>query len=467
MTDEPKSDGPRSDGPQSGDPTSGESKDDASRVAEARIEEPAATGVDLAEPDEPGVPETWGGRARRYGMAAVDALTTANAGTVTALAILLALFVGAVIIVVSDQNVLSTFGYFFSRPADTFSAIGDAVGGAYSALFKGAIIDFSTLGKATSGEVPWTRVFDPISETLTNAAPLILTGLAVTLAFRAGMFNIGGEGQAVLGAIAAGLVGFGIHLPPVLHLVVAVVAGAAGGALYGFVPGWLKARTGAHEVITTIMLNYIAAKLLVWLVIQDGIQRPGRHDAISKLVDNNAMLPHLAGEILRVNFGIVLAVVAAWAVAWLLQRSTLGFELRAVGSNPEAARTAGMSITKTYVLVMMISGGLAGLGGASVLLGPAQSLTPAVIGGVGFDGITVALLGRGTPYGTLLAGLLFGGLRAGAVRMQVEAHIPVDMVTILQAMIVIFIAAPALVKAIFRLREQRVAGLGQALAKGW
>jgi simple sugar transport system permease protein len=159
--------------------------------------------------------------------------------------------------------------------------------------------------------------------------------------------------------------------------------------------------------------------------------------------------------------------VAAWAVAWLLQRSTLGFELRAVGSNPEAARTAGMSITKTYVLVMMISGGLAGLGGASMLLGPAQSLTPAVIGGVGFDGITVALLGRGTPYGTLLAGLLFGGLRAGAVRMQVEAHIPVDMVTILQAMIVIFIAAPALVKAIFRLREQRVAGLGQALAKGW
>jgi simple sugar transport system permease protein len=411
--------------------------------------------------------DSSGGGGRRYGMAVVDALTTANAGTVTALAIVLALLVGAVIIVVSDQEVLSTFSYFFARPSDTFYAIGDSVGGAYSALFKGAIIDFSTVGGAISGEVPWTRVFDPISETLTNAAPLILTGLAVTLAFRAGMFNIGAEGQAVMGAIGAGLVGFGIDLPPVLHLVVAVVAGAAGGALYGFVPGWLKARTGAHEVITTIMLNYIAGKFLVWLVVQDGVQRPGRHDAISKLVDSNAMLPHLAGEVLRVNLGIVLAVVAAWAVAWLLQRSTLGFELRAVGLNPDAARTAGMSITKTYVLVMMISGGLAGLGGASMLLGPAQALTPAVIGGVGFDGITVALLGRGTPYGTLLAGLLFGALKAGAVRMQVEAHIPVDMVTILQAMIVIFIAAPTLVKAIFRLREQRVGGLGQALAKGW
>jgi ABC-type uncharacterized transport system permease subunit len=420
-----------------------------------------------AEPVTTPPPEPPSGPRRRFAGDLVEAVTTANAGTVTVLATLLALLVGAAIIVVSDENVLATFPYFFSRPSDAFSAIWYAVSGAYGALFKGSIADFETFGQALAGEVPWHRAFDPISETLTNAAPLIFTGLAVTLAFRAGMFNIGAEGQAVLGAIAAGLVGFGLHLPVVLHLMVAVVAGAAGGALYGFVPGWLKARTGAHEVITTIMLNYIAAKLLVWLVIQEGVQRPGRQDAISKLVDGTAVLPQLAGEVLRVNLGIVLSIVAAIAVAWLLQRSTLGFELRAVGLNPDAARTAGMSVSKTYVTAMMFSGGLAGLGGAAMLLGPAQSLTPAVIGGIGFDGITVALLGRGKPLGTVLAGLLFGALRAGAVRMQGEADIPVDMVAILQALIVIFIAAPALVKAVFRLREQRAAGLQQALAKGW
>jgi len=412
-------------------------------------------------------PEPPPGPRRRFASDFTDAVTTANAGTVTILAILLALLVGAAIIVVSDENVLATFPYFFSRPSDALSAIWYAVSGAYGALFKGSIVDFETFGQALSGEVPWHRAFDPISETLTNAAPLIFTGLAVTLAFRAGMFNIGAEGQAVLGAIAAGLVGFGLHLPVVLHLVVAVVAGAAGGALYGFIPGWLKARTGAHEVITTIMLNYVVGKLLVWLVIQDGVRRPGRQDAISKLVDDTALLPQLAGDVLRVNLGIVLAVVAAIAVAWLLQRSTLGFELRTVGLNPEAARTAGMSVGKTYVMAMMFSGALAGLGGTALLLGPAQSLTPAVIGGIGFDGITVALLGRGKPFGTVLAGLLFGALRAGAVRLQGEADIPVDMVSILQALIVIFIAAPALVKAVFRLREQRAAGLQQALAKGW
>ncbi|MGH3714333.1 MAG: ABC transporter permease [Micromonosporaceae bacterium] len=422
--------------------------------------DPAGAGATVTEerPEPPGT---------SFSQALFDALTTANAGTVTVLAVVLALLVGSPIIIASDEDVLASFSYFFSRPTDTLYAIVDAVGGAYGALFKGSIVDFEVLGQVLAGEAPWDRAAYPLSETLTNAAPLILTGLAVTLAFRAGMFNIGGEGQAVIGAIGAGLAGFMLHLPPVLHLIVALVAGASAGALYGFVPGWLKARTGAHEVITTIMLNYIAGKLLVWLVVQDAIQQPGRQDAISRAVDGNALLPPLAGDLLRVNLGIVLAIVAAFAVAWVLQRSTLGFELRAVGSNPHAARTAGMSVGKTYVLVMMMSGALGGLGGASLLLGPAHALTPAVIGGIGFDGITVALLGRGTPLGTVLAGLLFGALRAGAVRMQGEADIPVDMVTILQALIVMFIAAPALVKSLFRLREERAAGLGQALAKGW
>ncbi|MGH3734916.1 MAG: ABC transporter permease [Micromonosporaceae bacterium] len=422
------------------------------------------------EPEKPRPePEKPAGAQRpSYGKLVLDALTTANSGTVTALAIVLALLVGGLIIVVSDEDVLGTFAYLFARPGDALAAVWDAVGGAYSALFKGAIVDFETLGQAIAGEAPWHRALDPMSETLTNAAPLILTGLAVTLAFRAGMFNIGAQGQAILGAIGAGVVGFGLHLPPVLHLVVALLAGGLAGAMYGFVPGWLKARTGAHEVITTIMLNYIALKLLGWLLTKDAIRQPGRQDAISKEVDSTALLPQLAGDALRVNFGIVVAVLAAFVAAWLLQRSTLGFELRAVGANPNAARTAGMSVGKTYAMTMMISGALGGLGGSAMLLGPAHALTPAVVGEIGFDGITVALLGRGKPLGTVLAGLLFGALRAGAVRMQGEADIPVDMVGILQALIVMFIAAPALVKAVFQLREQRAsAGLGQALAKGW
>ncbi len=397
----------------------------------------------------------------------IDALTTANSVTVTILAIVLALVIGGLTIVFSDEDVLATTAYIFSRPQDFFTAAWQEVSLAYSALLKGAIVDPDAVSAALSGDGTWTTVFGPISETLTNAAPLICTGLAVALAFRAGLFNIGAEGQVVAGVILAGFVGFGLSLPPGIHLVVALLAAIVGGGLWGGIAGWLKARTGAHEVITTIMLNYIAGSLLVWLLSLSGIQRPGRSDAISKATHGSADFPHLAGDVLRVHLGILLAVALAAGVSWLLQRSTLGFEFRAVGSNPVAARTAGMSVAKAYVLAMVVSGGLAGLGGASVLLGTAHALTPAVSSNIGFDGITVALLGRAKPWGVVAAGLLFGALRAGAVRMQAEAAVPVDMVTVIQALIVIFIAAPALVKAVFRLRAQRAGTLGQTLAKGW
>ena len=476
MTDQP----PRNSDTPDGSEVEPSARDDAASAAETPAADagaPADTAADgdTARDEINGKAAASGGaRATEkvapnggVGRRLVDALTTANSGTVTVLALFLAMLVGAVIIIFSDERVTAAMQYFFSRPYDTFYWAWEAVAGAYSALFKGSIVDFETVTAAMNGEVPWYRAFYPISETLTNAAPLIFTGLAVTLAFRAGLINIGGEGQAILGACAAGLAGFLLHLPPVIHLLVALLAGALCGALYGTVPGWLKAKTGAHEVITTIMLNYVALNFLQWLVLQEGVQRPGRQDAISKLVDANAMLPRLAGDVLRVNFGIVLAILAAVGVAWLLQRSTTGFEMRAVGSNPDAARTAGMNVSRTYILAMTLAGGLAGLGGASMLLGPAAALTPSVVSGIGFDGITVALLGRGRPLGTVLAGLLFGALKAGAVRMQGEADIPVDMVTILQALIVLFIAAPALVKAVFRLREQRTAGFGPTLAKGW
>lgn len=216
------------------------------------------------------------------------------------------------------------------------------------------------------------------------------------------------------------------------------------------------------------MLNYIAVYFLTWLIVQQGVQDPNRTDAISRPVDASAQLPRLFDDPLRAHGGILLAVLATWAVAWLLNRSTLGFELRAVGANPDAARTAGISVTRTYVLVMVFAGALAGLGGSQMVLGTtAAALTPLVIAQIGFDGILVALLGRVKPWGVALAALLFGALQAGGNRMQSYSGISLELVTVLQALIVIFIAAPALVKAIFQLRAARAARLQTSLAKGW
>ena len=385
-------------------------------------------------------------------------LWSANTVTVTVLSIVLALFIGAILIIISDQDVLATFSYLTARPSDAITASWDVVSEAYGNLFKGAIFD----PEATTFQAAIT----PISETLTYAAPLVFTGLSVAMAFRGGLFNIGGQGQAVIGCITAAIAGFALPLPIVVHVLVALLAGLAGGALWGFIPGILKARTGAHEVITTIMLNYTAGLFLTWLILQRGVQDPGRTDAISKAVDSSAQLASFGGA-LRVNLGIVLAVLVTAGVAWLLNRSAFGFELRAVGANPAAARTAGISVGRTYTLLMVVAGGLAGLGGATQVLGTAHALTPAVAGNIGFDGLLVALLGRNRPWGTLLAAVLFGALRAGGNRMQSFSGISLELVTVLQALIVIFIAAPALVKTIFHLRAARAARLGTSMAKGW
>jgi len=393
-------------------------------------------------------------------------LWSANTVTVTVLSVVLAMVIGAILIIVSDPAVLKTFTYLTARPGDALQASWTVVSSAYADLFKGAIVDPAAIAAWADGTGTWRQVFFPISETLTYAAPLVFTGLSVALAFRGGLFNIGGQGQAIIGTICAALAGFLLPLPPVIHLFAALAAGLLGGALWGFIPGILKARAGAHEVIVTIMLNYIANLFLSWLILQKGIQQSGRSDAISEPVDTAARLPAVGGE-LRINLGIVLAVLATAAVAWLLNRSAFGFELRAVGANPAAAKTAGISVGRTYTLLMVTAGGLAGLGGATQVLGTAHALTTQVAGNIGFDGLLVALLGRNRPWGTLLAALLFGALRAGGNRMQSFSGISLELVTVLQALIVIFIAAPALVKAIFHLRAARSARLGASMAKGW
>ncbi len=381
---------------------------------------------------------------------------------VTALAFLVAMVIGAVLIAVADPDTQAASTYFFSYPWDTFSAAGRAVVAGYRALFEGAVFNPNTAANGTLA-----GILGPISETLVNATPLILGGLAVGLAFRAGLFNIGGQGQIVMGAICAGYVGFAWHLPVVAHLVVAVVAGIVGGGFWGGLTGWLKARTGAHEVITTIMLNYVAVYLLAFLLSVKGFQRPPYGQAISNVVEPNARLPHLLGGDLRLHAGLIVALLAAYAVHWLLTRSTLGFQLRAVGANQSAARTAGMSVERSYVVVMVLSGALCGLAGVSQILGTNSAITGDIDAGIGFDAITVALLGRAKAGGIVWAGLLFGALHAGGVQMQSSTGTPVDLVVVVQSLIVLFIAAPALVRAIFRIRATSAGVGGQQLAKGW
>jgi simple sugar transport system permease protein len=393
------------------------------------------------------------GRAYLYG----------NTLVLVVLAFILALVVGAILIVAADEPTRIAMGYFTQHPGDTFSRGWHAISSAYSALFKGSI--FNTDSLYSNGGVP---VLNPISDTLVNATPLILAGLSVGVAFRAGLFNIGGQGQIIVGAICAGYVGFAWHLPSGLHMLLAVLAGMIGGAIWGGLAGFLKARTGAHEVITTIMLNYIAFYLLLYLLTVGGFQTTSSREPLSRTVHKSALLWHLFGSNpkLRVNFGVFLAIGAALFCWWLLTRSTLGFKLRAVGANQFAARTAGMNIGRSYLLVMLIAGALCGLAGATQILGVNTTLNGSIDAGIGFDAITVALLGFASPGGIVAAGLLFGALRAGSVQLYSSTTTPQELVQVIEAVIVLFIAAPGLIKMIFRLRESRTGGARQ-LAKGW
>jgi len=361
------------------------------------------------------------------------------------LAVLVALLLGGLLIAATDETVRESASYFFARPGDTFTAMWDAASSAYIAMFHGAVYN-------PDGNGPAGKLY-PLTETLTVATPLILAGLGVALAFRTGLFNIGAQGQILIGATLAGYVGFAWQLPAGLHLLVVVVAGALGGAIWGGVVGLIKARTGAHEVILTIMLNYIAINLVSWLLTLSTFQREGSANPISPPIAETAMFPKLLGDGFRLHWGFVVAVVATVAVAWLLNRSTIGFELRAVGANPRAARTAGISVTKGFVVVMVIAGMLAGLAGTAQIAGTEHSLTVGIAASFGFDAITVALLGRSKPWGTFFAGILYGAFRAGGVTMQTSTGTNIDIVLVVQSLIVLFVALPPLLKLKSRRKE--------------
>ncbi len=359
---------------------------------------------------------------------------------ITVAAVVLALIVGAILMVVADPQVSGNFAYLFTAPGLALGGAWAKVSGAYTALALGAVGSPQAIALATS-----------------KAAPLICAGLGVGLSFRAGLFNIGAQGQAIWGSILAAWVGFSLELPYGLHLVVAIVAGVLGGAVWGGIVGWLKAKTGAHEVIVTIMMNYIAAGMLAWLLTLPSFLQPGRVDPISPPIHPTAALPGFFGQL---HLGFVLALGAAAVVWWLLERSTTGFAIRAVGLNPNAAATAGMSVASTTAITLTLAGALAGLAGVQYALGPSANgsavpLTLGLVGTVGFDAITVALLGRSRPLGIVFAGLLFGGLDAGGLAMQSMVQTPLTLTMVLQAVVVLFVAAPSLVTTLVPFLKQR------------
>jgi ABC-type uncharacterized transport system permease subunit len=373
----------------------------------------------------------------------------ANSLVIPVLALVTALVVGGLVMVFSDPDTLDAWGSFFAHPLDALEASWDLVSEAYRALWR------SSLGTEAG-----------IGRTLVEATPLALGGLSVAFAFRAGLFNIGATGQLIVGAICAGWVGFTWDLPTAVHLPLAVIAGFAGGAVWGGIAGVLKARTGAHEVITTIMLNYISYRVLDYALRSDAFQPAGRDDLISKPVAESARLPELSFGDVTVHAGLFIALAAAVVVWWLLERSTVGFHLRSVGANPYAAHYAGMSVAAMYVLAMVVAGGLAGLAGTVNILGrPSFSLTPGYYSFLGFDAIAVALLGRAHPAGVLAAAVLFGALRAGSTGMQAATAVPVDIIVVIQALVILFVAAPALVRAIYRIKAGR--GTAQTFTTSW
>jgi ABC-type uncharacterized transport system permease subunit len=400
------------------------------------------------------------GPTRGWDRAVWDSISQGSPAVVTILAIFLALVLGGLLIAFSDTSVLHAWSTFFSHPGTAINAAWQAVASAYSAMFEGAIFNPHTISAAFHGGSVGA-IFYPLSQTTFQATPLILTGLSVALAFRAGLFNIGAASQWIGGAIVATYLGFAISLPVVLHAIVCLIGGFAGGAIMGWLVGALKARTGAHEVIVTIMLNYVMYDLLNYLLgTPKALQQPGQSNLITPNIHTSAQLPHVGGPPPQVGVGFLIALAAAAGVWWLLARSTTGFEFRTVGANP------GMSVLRVWVLAMVLAGGLAGLSGAVTTQGFYHSLNTLSYGSYGITGITVALLGRARPLGVVLAALLFGALDSGGTVMQAATSVPVDITEVLQGLIVLFVAAPLFIRAVFRLRSARGGGM-EAVAKGW
>ncbi len=383
---------------------------------------------------------------------------------VPVLAVLTGLILGAIFIIITTESVYSAFGSGIGAGlAEAVRVVGEA----YGALFSGSLGDpIRMINSLSSGDaLEVRRAFNPFLESLVTSTPYIFAGLGVALGFRAGVFNIGAEGQIFMGAIFSAFAGYSIKgLPAIIHIPLALLAGALGGGIWGFIPGWLKAKVGGHEVINTIMMNYVAFRMSDWL-LSGPMKRPNSFNPISPTIEPSAMLPKFFDDPIRLHLGFFIALGMAAVVYWFLFKTTWGFDLRTVGANPFAGRYAGMKVPSSVIMAMSLSGALCGLAGANEVLGLNHNLAMAFSSGYGFDSIALALLGNNSPLGVVLASLLFGTLRTGATRMQLVSSIPTDIISVLQAIILALIAAPAIVRTIYRLRT---VGKAQTVnVQGW
>ena len=364
------------------------------------------------------------------------------------LAVLTGLILGAIAIMISGSNVFVAYGALFT------GSFGNPE------LYINGFQQFFSNGDATT----LLRAIRPITESLVTATPYIFAGLAVAIGFRCGLFNIGAEGQFFIGALCSAYIGYSIKgLPAFIHLPLALLAGAAGGAIWGFIPGYLKARFGAHEVVNTIMMNWISFRLSDWLLT--GPMQASGFRPVTPNVETTAELPRFFPDPIRLNLGIILALITAYGIYWFLFKTTLGFEIRSVGANPDAAKYAGMNIVRNFVLAMVLSGGLAGLAGSAQVLGVDHWVGQGFSAGYGYDAIAIALLGKSHPAGVVLAALLFGFLRSGATNMQSIARVPIDIISIIQGLVIIFIAAPEIVRRVYRLKGVKLDTT--AVTRGW
>jgi simple sugar transport system permease protein len=367
---------------------------------------------------------------------------------VPVLAVVTGLLLGGVVILASGANPLEAYGALFTgsfgKPANLIAGLG---------------ILFSTGENAAL-----IKAIYPFTESLVIATPYIFAGLSVAIGFRCGLFNIGAEGQFFIGALCSAFVGYSLKgLPMIVHLPLAIMGGALGGALWGMIPGYLKARFGAHEVVNTIMMNWIAFRLSDWLL--SGPMKASGFRPVTPNVLATAELPRFFSAPLRFNLGFFIALLAAYLVYWFLFKTTLGFEIRAVGANPDAAKYAGMNIIRNFVLVMALAGALAGLAGTAQVLGVDHWVGQGFSAGYGFDAIAIALLGKSHPAGVVMAALLFGFLRGGATNMQSMAGIPIDIISIIQGLVIVFIAAPGIIRWIYRIRAIKTETT--VLTRGW
>ncbi len=397
-----------------------------------------------------------------------------NSLVIPVLALFSGLVLSAVFILISDPTVLAAYGNFVGNPGAALGLSWKIVSEAYLALFRGALGDPAVMASAlytfvTTGQTKdLITAFYPISESLVTSTPYIFAGLAVALGFKCNLFNIGAEGQIFIGAIVSAFVGYSlVGLPWIIHMPVTFLAGGLAGAVWGGIPGWLKAKTGAHEVINTMMMNYIAFRLADYLL--NGPMKRGGSSGfipISRDIEPSAYFPAFFPAPMRLHLGFIVALLMAVLVWWFLFKKTLGFEIRTVGGNSRAAQYAGVSVTRTFVLAMALSGALAAMAGAGEVMGVNHNLASAFSPGYGFDSIALALMGGSHPAGVVAAALLFGTLRNGATKMQSLAGIPIDIITVVQAFVIMFVAAPAIIRWLYRVKAQ--GGVGEAiLTRGW